>query len=192
MHRQANLTVALPHGAKNLQLKLKRHDFVFGTAYQPETAPDLSWYSNMTASMFWALTPENRFKWFNYEIQPGVFQESKDLLDELYIKFAQDHQYSLVRGHTLEWKTDFPFWAHELSCSEYVTALRRRVQRDVAAFRGRFNQYDVFNEVIKYPAMLEICDLWDTAFPGECSGLEQSSYVANADSCAYCWDRSPG
>jgi hypothetical protein len=34
--------------------------------------------------------------------------------------------------------------AHQLNCSEYVTALKHRVTRDVTLFKGKFTQYDVF------------------------------------------------
>jgi hypothetical protein len=59
------------------------------------------------------------------------------------------------------------FWPRHLNCSEYVAALKERIVRDVSAFKGKFTTYDVFNEVIKFPGMLEKCNLWDTAFPGE-------------------------
>lgn len=48
-----------------------------------------------------------------------------------------------------------------------MAALKERITRDVGAFRGKFTTYDVFNEVIKFPGMLDQCDLWDTAFPGD-------------------------
>jgi hypothetical protein len=60
------------------------------------------------------------------------------------------------------------FWPRHLNCSEYVAALKQRIVRDVTAFRGKFTTYDVFNEVIMFPGMLDKCDLWDTAFPGDC------------------------
>uniref|UniRef100_A0A383WQC4 GH10 domain-containing protein n=1 Tax=Tetradesmus obliquus TaxID=3088 RepID=A0A383WQC4_TETOB len=169
-HRQGQLAVRVPNGARNLTLQLKRHaDFVFGTAYYPEkvAAADLDWYKSMTASMFQGLTPETQFKWFYYERVPGQYQQAKDGLDRDYIQFAQDAGFSLVRGHTLEWsKVDFgPFWAHQLNCSEYVAALKHRVVRDVTLFKGKFQQYDVFNEIIEAPGLLDTCNLWDTAFP---------------------------
>lgn len=39
-HRQGELSVQLPEGAHSLRLKLRSHeDFVFGTAFSPETVP---------------------------------------------------------------------------------------------------------------------------------------------------------
>jgi hypothetical protein len=73
------------------------------------------------------------------------------------------------------------FWPHRLNCSEYVAALKQRIVRDVTAFRGKFTTYDVFNEVIMYPGMLEKCNLWDTAFPGEssCNSSSSSTQMLN-------------
>lgn len=44
-HRQGHLAVQLPAGARDLRLQLLKHeDFVFGTAYGPETVPgETSW-----------------------------------------------------------------------------------------------------------------------------------------------------
>jgi hypothetical protein len=52
-HRTAELTVLLPPGITDLKMQLRRPAFIFGTAIQPETAPDQEWYENTTAAMFW-------------------------------------------------------------------------------------------------------------------------------------------
>jgi hypothetical protein len=52
-HRTAEFTVLLPAGATDLKMQLKRPAFIFGTAFQPETAPDPEWYEDTTASLFW-------------------------------------------------------------------------------------------------------------------------------------------
>lgn len=110
-----DFAVTLPEGAKNLQLDLIAHeDFNFGTAYYPEglTGDDLEWYQNTTRSWFNSLTPDRRFKWFYYERPRSNYSWAKNILDTHYIKFAQDNDIKLVRGHTLEWYVvDFPpFW----------------------------------------------------------------------------------
>jgi len=73
-------------------------------------ASDLEWYENVTLSLFNGLTPENRFKWPLYERGPGAYQQAQQVLDQQYISFAQAANYSLVRGHTLEWGKVGPFW----------------------------------------------------------------------------------
>lgn len=155
-HRTAEFTVLLPPGATELRMQLQRPAFIFGTAYQPETAPDPQWYEDTTAAMFWGewlgqsagagclrntpvmplppavnanvtdpdslrclylclcvlctlwpgMTPENAFKWFNYEPQPGNTSEARALLESRYIGFAQQQRMPVVRGHTLEWLKD--------------------------------------------------------------------------------------
>jgi hypothetical protein len=52
-HRTAEFIVLLPAGATDLRMQLRRPAFIFGTAFQPETAPDPQWYQDTTASMFW-------------------------------------------------------------------------------------------------------------------------------------------
>lgn len=37
--------------------------------------------------------------------------------------------------------------------------------RDVALFRGKFTQYDVFNEPIEMPSMVGRCNAWNTTLP---------------------------
>lgn len=75
------------------------------------TDEDLDWYLGLTRSRFNGLTPENRFKWPMYEQQPGQYQKAHDTLLKAYIGFAQAANFSLVRGHTLEWgKGRGGFW----------------------------------------------------------------------------------
>lgn len=61
-------------------------------------------------AMFDALTPENRFKWPLYERSQGQYKQAQQVLEQQYIAFAQAADYSLVRGHTLEWGKVGPFW----------------------------------------------------------------------------------
>jgi GH35 family endo-1,4-beta-xylanase len=49
------------------------------------------------------MTPENAFKWFNYEVQPGNTSHAQALLESRYIAYAQQHRMPMLRGHTLEW-----------------------------------------------------------------------------------------
>jgi GH35 family endo-1,4-beta-xylanase len=56
------------------------------------------------------MTPENAFKWPLYERRPGQVDQASRVLQEQYIAFAQAHNFSLVRGHTLEWGKVGPFW----------------------------------------------------------------------------------
>ena len=63
----------------------------------------LPWYLNATASTFWTITPENKFKWFNYEAAPGDYAAAADVLRERHVGWARQHGFDLVRGHTLDW-----------------------------------------------------------------------------------------
>ncbi len=73
-------------------------------------AADRQWYEATTRSLFHGLTPENAFKWPLYERQPGQIDKASRLLQEQYIAFAQAANFSLVRGHTLEWGKGPPHW----------------------------------------------------------------------------------
>jgi GH35 family endo-1,4-beta-xylanase len=57
----------------------------------------------LPATLFAGITPENAFKWFNFEAQPGNTSQGQALLESRYIAFAQRHRMPMVRGHTLEW-----------------------------------------------------------------------------------------
>jgi hypothetical protein len=47
------------------------------------------WYRNAIATNFWAITPENLFKWPEYEPEQGAWQQAAQTLQQLYIDFAQ-------------------------------------------------------------------------------------------------------
>ena len=40
--------------------------------------------------------------------------------------------------------------------------LKARITRDAALFRGAFGQYDVYNELVHVPSMIERCDAFNT------------------------------
>lgn len=156
------------------KVALRRNRFVFGTAYSPEgvKAADLTWYQNRVVRDFWGLVPENAFKWNAYEPGPGSVARGRNITQTRYLDFARRHGIRHVRGTTLDWgiyleqcTARYCFWPYKLDCQAFVRALKTRVQREVATFKGRFQAYDVFNEVIAHPGMLRKCDLWHTAFP---------------------------
>ena len=41
----------------------------------------------------------------------------------------------------------------------HVQALKERIQRDLGIFRGQFTQYDVFNELVAVPSMIDHCNM---------------------------------
>lgn len=55
------------------------------------------------AKDFWSITPENLFKWFNYEPKPGNVAGAYKTLQQQYIDFAADKKIPYVRGHALDW-----------------------------------------------------------------------------------------
>ena len=61
------------------------------------------WYIDTLTSNFWSITPENIFKWFNYEAEAGRYEGAVRVLKEQYIALAKKHNMELVRGHTLDW-----------------------------------------------------------------------------------------
>lgn len=56
-----------------------------------------------------------------------------------------------VKGHPLVWHTLAPPWLLDLSLDEVETAIRERIRRDVTAFAGLIDLWDVINEVVIMP-----------------------------------------
>jgi GH35 family endo-1,4-beta-xylanase len=152
-----------PTALTQLNLTLSKHDFPFGTALSIESALSIDpaqrdWYLAKAGTLFNALVPENSFKWPDYEPCQGCVARAN--VDAL-LDFAADQRMSLVRGHTLEWFWA-PFsghWSRRDGCRAYETYVRQRVLRDVAAYRGRFQHYDVINELLHERAFAERCGM---------------------------------
>ena len=56
-----------------------------------------------------------------------------------------------VKGHPLVWHTLAPGWLRDRPVDEVAAAVRARIRRDVSAFAGVVDDWDVINEVVIMP-----------------------------------------
>ncbi|GFR44678.1 hypothetical protein Agub_g5974 [Astrephomene gubernaculifera] len=147
----------------SLKLRLSQHDFPFGSAMEWWGVPaaQLDWYLATAKKHFNAMVPEWSFKWPAYEPVKGQYQNTYNYLINNHIKFATANDFVLSRGHTLEWYLDdagfVNHWSHQDGCDAYRTYLRNRITRELSLFKGKFQAYDVFNEVLHTRQFVSDC-----------------------------------
>lgn len=165
-----------------VELKLVNHQFLFGCgAFDslPATAEEdmekLNFYRDKKMpdkSVF-----EDRMnKWldvFNYGTLPfywGGFEpkEGEILTDSRMraAKFLQQNNVK-VKGHPLCWHTACADWLMEYDNASILQKQLDRINRDVTAFRGVIDIWDVINEVVIMP----VYDRYDNAITRICKEL---------------------
>jgi len=155
-----------------VQVKLKQHDFPFGTALnfkavKPKGTETFNTYKEKVAEMFWAGVTENAFKWPDYEPTQGNYDQEGI---EEYLDWTEAQGWKLMRGHAFVWgieKYNFDqHWPRQGTCEELSGYIKERINRDAALYAGRFHQYDVWNEIFHETAIFDRCswDLLDSAF----------------------------
>ncbi|MDH2415310.1 endo-1,4-beta-xylanase [Nocardioides sp. CER19] len=87
------------------------------------------------------------FYWGDFEPSEGA-PGTEPLMDTA--RWFAEHGVR-VKGHPLVWHTLAPAWLRERSVAEVETAVRRRIERDVSAFAGVVDDWDVINEVVIMP-----------------------------------------
>ncbi|MBO0822685.1 MAG: endo-1,4-beta-xylanase [Actinobacteria bacterium] len=118
-----------------------------GTAVTPFDLTDKP-HTDILASQFSAVTPENEMKWQVVEPTQGVFNWTG--ADNL-VNFAQQNK-QLVRGHTLLWHNQLPNWlttgvaTGTISNSQLMDLLEAHIFTEVGRYRGQIWQWDVANE----------------------------------------------
>jgi GH35 family endo-1,4-beta-xylanase len=87
------------------------------------------------------------FYWQQFEPAPGA-PDTERLMTAA--RWFQERGVR-VKGHPLAWHTLAPTWLQPLSLDEVEAAVRARIQRDVTAFAGVIDVWDVINEVVIMP-----------------------------------------
>lgn len=126
-------------------LRTASRNLLIGTAVglpQLDTDPT---YSQILATQFDSVTPENAMKWDTTEPQQGVFNFAP--ADHI-VAFAREHGQQ-VRGHTLVWHNQLPSW---VTSGTWTTAqlrdiLRNHIMVEAGHFKGQVYAWDVVNEV---------------------------------------------
>ncbi len=155
-----------PVSGSAITVKLLQHEFALGTALNFQNNADDAWYKQMVAKYFWAGVTENAFKWPSFEPSSGNIDTAGI---NNYLNWTEAQGFGLMRGHALEWGIEKysyeTHWPRLGTRTEYMSALKNRIQRDLTYFKGRFKQYDVWNEVFHEPAIFDKFgwDLLDSA-----------------------------
>lgn len=133
-----------------LTVRQTRHRFLFGCNIflldpQDSSAAQQSYQEQFTALLNYATLP---FYWGGYERDPGHPDE-----DRLQAMAEWCHQRDIVaKGHPLCWHMVPPPWHATRSPEEMQRLQIERIHREVEAFRGRIDMWDVVNEAVVMPA----------------------------------------
>ena len=84
------------------------------------------------------------FYWGRYEPQPGQTEQQR--VTEM-ARWCRE-QGILAKGHPLCWHQVPTTWLMDRSLSEIADAQWNRIQREVSAFRGLIDIWDVVNEAV--------------------------------------------
>ncbi len=153
--RKGNFAVEVLDNENNpvsdtIKLRLKKHEFQFGTTVpMPGVTPDYIW-AQATATKYYNYGVYGRFKW--HYMEPSQGEVHYDLTDTV-IKWAEKIGWEL-RAHTLLWGGDeswqMPSWTLDttLTAEELYDACETRIKRDVAHYKGILKEYDVMNEPV--------------------------------------------
>lgn len=175
-HRRSPVKIKLtgaPPGT-TAQVKLKRHDFIFGTAVggfdknelfidNPPAGSDAAKYQDVIKREFNAIVPGNAGKWEYNERERDV--NTMGYIDDL-IKFAKANDIKM-RMHTLLWNTgQQPQFIKDLvdkaskgdasSKSELRKHISERIQYYVRDRAKHYYAIDILNEQYHQPAYIDI------------------------------------
>ena len=109
------------------------------------------------------------FYWGRYEPEEGKTLEAVLLQSAKYLR----EQGVTVKGHPLCWHTACAPWLLKYSNEEILRKQVARVHRDVGAFKGIIDMWDVINEVVIMP----VFDKYDNAITRTCNELGQVRLV---------------
>ncbi|MFB9659957.1 endo-1,4-beta-xylanase [Glycomyces mayteni] len=174
-HRTADATVTLtldgqPLADREVVLEQTRHKFLFGctgfelvdhangAAADPDAAAR---NADLWEGLFnFATLP---FYWGRYEPVRGK-PDTERLLKAARWFAERGHP---VKGHPLAWHTVTADWLLDLDNEEIARAQVERIERDVSAFAGAIDMWDVINEVVIMP----IFDKYDNGITRLCRDI---------------------
>ena len=152
-----------PVSNKDLVLNQKSHEFLFGCgAFDfldfPGMQPNGDRRDKWLALMNYGTLP---FYWGRYEPEEGHpnYEMLKDAADRLVANNVT------LKGHPLCWHTVCADWLLKYSDEVIMDKQLARINRDVTAFKGTIDIWDVINEVVIMP----IFDKYDNAVTRICN-----------------------
>ncbi len=129
----------------DVTIEMTRHQFLFGCNAFALTLDAESDYNRRYADLFnFATLP---FYWATYEPRPGQPNTAK--LNAM-ANWCKNHRI-ITKGHPLTWHQTMPRWANALPLDEFQTTQMNRITREVSAYAGLIDTWDVINEVAATP-----------------------------------------
>ena len=158
----------MPLANHEVRMTLKNHQFLFGCGAFESVA--LMKIQDEEKKAFFADRMEKwlnlfnfgtlPFYWGRYEPVQGQTEEEVTLKAAKWLK----EKGVTVKGHPLCWHTACANWLMEYDNKTIMDLQIKRIHRDVAAFKGVIDMWDVINEVVIMP----VFDKYDNAITRLC------------------------
>jgi len=172
-----------PLAAETVELRQTRHEFLFGSGGfdavnyaggkpdggafdENEKARQKELLDRVFALCNYATLP---FYWGRYESEEGKPDEKRTIAAAKY--YAE--RGVVTKGHPLCWHTACAPWLMDYPNAEIIKKQLDRIRRDVSAFRGLIDKWDVINEAVIMP----IFDKYDNAITRICKELGRVKMV---------------
>ena len=172
-----------PLAAETVELRQTRHEFLFGCGGfdaldfaggkhdggvfdENEKAARKELLDRIFALCNYATLP---FYWGRYEPEEGKPDEKRTVAAAKY--YAE--RGVVTKGHPLCWHTACAPWLLTYSNADIIRKQLDRIRRDVGAFRGLIDKWDVINEVVIMP----IFDKYDNAVTRICREMGRVKMV---------------
>jgi len=178
-HRSGAKTVKVANSAgKEVIVKQLRHKFLFGCSEftvlpfvagemeEQEAKQAQKRYDHLTGLFNSVTLP---FYWGSYEKQQGKPDAARMTAAAKYLR---DKGIAL-KGHPLCWHTVCADWLLDMTNDEIYDTQIARIQRDVAAFAGLIDTWDVINEAVIMP----IFDRYDNGITRICKERGRISLI---------------
>ncbi|MDR0878301.1 MAG: endo-1,4-beta-xylanase [Treponema sp.] len=188
-HRQSKVTLHFlkadgsPLTGQKVQINQKRHQFLFGcggfdavelAGGNPDGTP-----LNEKRREFLEDRLDKIFTFNNYTTLPfywGRYENVEGKPDALRTHAAAKYYADrgiIIKGHPLCWHTVCADWLMKYSNKEILEKQLARIEREVTAFKGSIDKWDVINEVVIMP----IFDKYDNAVTRLCRELGQVGII---------------
>ncbi|MDQ2085817.1 endo-1,4-beta-xylanase [Herbivorax sp. ANBcel31] len=134
-----------PVSGANIEVEQTRNHFPFGSAIARHAMHDERYKEFFLENYEWAVF-ENESKWYHNEPSEG----NVTYADADYMYEWCEENDILVRGHCVFWEVEeyVPQWVTQLSDSELMEAIDRRLESVVPRYAGKFVDWDVNNEML--------------------------------------------
>ncbi|MBQ4640094.1 MAG: endo-1,4-beta-xylanase [Clostridia bacterium] len=151
-----------------IRMEMKNHQFLFGCGafetlalMQAKDEQEKAFYADRIEKWLglfnFGTLP---FYWGRYEREQGKTMEPETLKAARWLK----DRGVTVKGHPLCWHTACANWLMQYDNKEIMRLQLERIHRDVGAFRGLIDMWDVINEVVIMP----VFDKYDNAITRLC------------------------